>query len=86
MPEFEAKTTSSFDVDYKKIRKNYELITRLKGKIVEILENPYHYKPLRNILKNKRRTHIGSFVLIFEIIEEEKVVIFHALKRHDEAY
>ncbi|MCH8157188.1 MAG: type II toxin-antitoxin system RelE/ParE family toxin, partial [Nitrospinae bacterium] len=45
-----------------------------------------HYKPLRNVLKNRRRTHIGSHVLIFEIREEEKTVLFHSLKHHDDAY
>jgi len=51
-----------------------------------LAENPHHYKPLRNVLKNKRRVHIGNFVLIFEILEEDKIVVFHTFKHHDEAY
>lgn len=86
MSNFKVKTTPDFDTDYKKVTKNFELMTRLKKKIQEVLEDPYHYKPLRNVLKNKRRTHIGSFVLIFEILEEDKTVVLHALKHHDEAY
>ncbi len=66
--------------------KKFELTRRLKKKMVEILENPHHSKPLRNVLKNKRRVHIASFVLIFEIIEAEKKVVFHTFRHHDEAY
>ncbi len=86
MSNYTAKTTPSFDSDYKKINKNFELVRRLKKKMPEILENPYHYKPLRNVLKNYRRTHIGSFVLIFEINESNKTVAFNKFRHHDDAY
>lgn len=66
--------------------KNNELFSRLQYKTKEILKGPYHYKPLRNVLKNRRRTHIGSFVLVFEIHEDKKVVSFHSFKHHDTAY
>ena len=72
--------------DLKKIKSNFELQKRLEKKIKEILQNPYHYKPLRHVLKNKRRTHIGNFVLIFEIDEPNQLVSFHSFKHHDEAY
>jgi len=52
----------------------------------EIVANPFHYKPLRNVLKNKRRVKIGSFVLIFEIDETNKLIRFHSLKHHDYSY
>ena len=72
--------------DLKKIKSNFELQKRLEKKIQEILKNPYHYKPLRNVLKNKRRTHIRSFVLLFEIDEANQLVSFHSFKHHDDAY
>lgn len=59
----------------------------LKKKISEILENPYHYKPLRYDLYGERRVHIiDSFVLIFEINEIEKKISLKRLKHHDNAY
>lgn len=57
---------------------------RLRNRIEEIMEDPRHYKPLRNVLKNKRRTHIGSYVLIFEVHEEDRVTSFYRSRHHDE--
>jgi len=50
------------------------------------LENPYHYKPLRGDMKGSRRVHIGHFVLIYEILEEEKKVRFLDFDHHDNVY
>ena len=86
MNKYYLQTSPEFKADYKKIRKDFELDKRLKKKIEEIVKDPYHYKPLRNILKNRRRTHIGSFVLLFEIIEKEKLIVFHRFQHHDDAY
>lgn len=72
--------------DLKRLKKNRELLVKMKNKVLEIAENPYHYKPLRNVLKNRRRVHIGSYVLIFEIIESSKTVVFHVFRHHNEAY
>jgi mRNA-degrading endonuclease RelE of RelBE toxin-antitoxin system len=52
----------------------------------EILEYPERYKPLRNVLKGCHRTQIGSFVLIFEIDYEKRVVAFVKFAHHDDAY
>ncbi len=86
MPQYQKDYTDDFKKDVKTIKSDFELQKRLTTKIEEIVENPYHYKPLRNVLKNKRRVHIGSFVLIFEILEEDKIVVFNTFKHHDDAY
>ncbi len=86
MPQYQKDYTDDFKKDVKEIKSDFELQKRLTKKIDNIGENPYHYKPLGNVLKNRRRTHIGSFVLIFEILEEEKIVVFHTFKHHDDAY
>ncbi len=78
--------TAEFKKDSKKIKSDFLLRKRLANKIEEILENPHHYKPLHNELKNKRRTHIGSFVLVFKVLEKEKVVCFTSFKHHDFVY
>ncbi len=68
-------------------RKNPVLEKSLKNKIKEIIENPQHYKPLRHDLAGERRVHImKSFVLKYEINEENKTVVFLFFGHHDEAY
>ncbi|MBF0476549.1 MAG: type II toxin-antitoxin system mRNA interferase toxin, RelE/StbE family [Deltaproteobacteria bacterium] len=86
MTKYNSEFSREFKKDLKKIRSDFDLQKKLEGKIEAILEEPHHYKILRNILKSKRRAHIGSFVLIFRVIEDEKMVIFESLKHHDEAY
>ena len=59
----------------------------IQKKVREIVQDPYHFKPLKAPLQNKRRVHIsGSFVLIFSIDEERKAVYFLEFEHHDKAY
>ena len=68
----------------KKNRKQLEIISR---KVVEILENPYRFKPLSNIMKGLRRVHIDkSFVLVYSIDEKTKTVILEDYDHHDKIY
>ena len=73
----------------KEIRKlcknNKNLETALKKKIQQIIEMPYHFKPLKKPLQNKRRVHIlSSFVLIYEV--EGEIVRLLRFAHHDDAY
>lgn len=53
----------------------------------EILEDPHHYKPLQYEMQGLRRVHIDkSFVLVFEIVESEKKVVFLDFDHHDNIY
>lgn len=71
----------------KKLRGNSpEIYTRLMEKMGEIADNPKHYKPLRNVLRGKRRAHVGSFVVIFSIDEKCGSITFLEFAHHDEAY
>lgn len=64
-----------------------EVFMAISKKVPEILDNPYHFKPLRHDLKGIRRVHIlRSFVLIFEIIESEKAVRLLDYDHHDKIY
>jgi len=68
-------------------KKNPVLEHSLKNKIEEIIQNPYHYKPLSYGLAGERRVHIvKSFVLKFSVDESRKTVIFLFFGHHDEAY
>jgi mRNA-degrading endonuclease RelE of RelBE toxin-antitoxin system len=66
----------SLDEKFNKLKKkDREMLVLIDRKVQEILDNPYRFKPLRKPLQNKRRVHIGgSFVLIYEVNEDEKIV------------
>ncbi len=75
------------DRAFHKIRKrDPATLEAVNKKVLEIRENPYHFKPLMAPLQNKRRVHIGCFVLIFEIVEEEHLVKLMSFRHHDDAY
>jgi mRNA-degrading endonuclease RelE of RelBE toxin-antitoxin system len=65
----------SLDKKFKKLqKKDKEMLRLINRKVQDILEDPYRFKPLRKPLQNKRRVHIGgSFVLVYEINEKEKI-------------
>jgi YafQ family addiction module toxin component len=75
------KLDKVFEKLSKKDKKSLEIIN---SKIKHILENPYQFKPLRNKMAGIRRVHIGkSFVLTYEILENEKTVRLLDYEHHD---
>lgn len=66
-----------------KDKRHYQSVVK---KILQIAENPEMGKPLRNVLKGRRRTHVGHFVLLYEVDEKNKRVIFLDFEHHDRAY
>ena len=73
--------------DLKKLsRKNKSLCEQVGKKILQIIENPELGKPLGNVLCGKRRSHVGSFVLIYKVDEAQKKIDFLSLDHHDDAY
>jgi len=76
------------DKKFKKLqKKDKEMLRLIERKVQDILEDPYRFKPLRKPFHNKRRVHIGgSFVLIYEIDEEEKIVTLFDFDHHDNVY
>ena len=67
-------------------KKDYILYQRIIHKIIEISKNPELGKPLRNVLKGKRRVHVGSFVLVYSIDKKNETVIFINFEHHDKVY
>lgn len=45
-----------------------------------------HYKNLRYDLKDKKRVHIGNFVLIFSYVKAENKIVFSDFDHHDNIY
>ena len=81
--EIEEDVIKSFRKLGKKDRKQLEAVNK---KIQQILEDPLQFKPLKHPLEGLRRVHVGSFVLIYEVIENPKKVRVLKYKHHDLAY
>lgn len=59
----------------------------IANKIRQILENPQHFKPLRGDMFGARRVHIDkSFVLTYEIDEQNKAVKLLDYDHHDRIF
>ncbi len=69
----------------KKDNATYEQILK---KIEEIINSSdiEHYKNLRYSLKDRKRVHIGHFVLVFKFVKEEDKIIFLDFNHHDNIY
>ena len=68
-------------------KKNPKQLQVIFKKIEQIVENPYHFKPLKGDMHGARRVRIDkSFVLIYEIDEKNKVVRILDYDHHDKIY
>lgn len=67
-------------------RKDAALHARLMKKIPEISEAPHRYKEMRNVLKGNYRVHVGNFVLIFSVDDENGIVELKDFDHHDKVY
>ena len=72
---------------FKKLAKrNPNQMDVIARKIQEILEDPHRFKPMHFPLGGMRRTHFGSFVLLFSIDEQRKTVVLEDYEHHDRVY
>ena len=76
--------TKPFLSDIKAVKKDRILLERLHKKMDKILQNPEHYPIKRFKLKGKRSSHVGSYVVLFEV--KNNKVIFHRFRHHDFVY
>ena len=69
----------------KKDRNLYEQVLK---KIEEVINSKEieHCKNLRYDMKDKKRAHIGHFVLVFRFIKIENKIIFDDFDHHDNIY
>lgn len=67
----------------KKDKLQFEILTR---KINEILKNPKIGEPLTGNMAGQRSVHIRNFVLVYEILENEKIVRLLDYDHHDVVY
>lgn len=71
---------------FKLKKKDPKQLKNINKKIEQIIQNPQQFKLLKFPMQHLRRVHISSFVLIYELIEKEKIVRILDYKHHDEAY
>ena len=85
MYKLEIKPTA--DKAFKKlVKKDKEQLKRINAKIEQIMENPYHFKPLRKPQDGCRRAQVSSFVIIFEIDEDTQTISIFDYDHHDKIY
>lgn len=68
----------------KQKRKNPQIVLEIEQQMDKILNFPEIGKPLRHGMKHQRRVHIGSFVLVYEIVGNE--IRFLDFDHHDKIY
>ena len=76
--------SSEFERGIKKYKKDKRIFEQIENQIAKIMKAPNVGKPLRHSLKNFRRVHIGSFVLVYEIHNNE--LRFIDFDHHDKVY
>ena len=82
---YQIEFSVQFEKSMKKLKKKDKvLFEQIQKKLIDLVQNPDHYKPLKNILAGYRRIHFGSFVLIYKI--EKDIVRIISLDHHDQSY
>ena len=86
--EYNLQISEELDRTFSKLaKKNKKQFLIINKKIQQILQNPYHFKPLRGDMHGTRRVHIDkSFVLTYEINEENKLIRLLDFDHHDNIY
>ena len=65
-------------------RKDRSIFEQIQKQIEKVVVDPTLGKPLRYTLKNRRRLHVGSFVLVYEYHDNE--LRFLDFDHHDKVY
>ena len=86
--EYQLQISEELDKVFSKLaNKNKKQLQIIQKKIDQILQNPYHFKPLRGDMHGARRVHIDtSFVLTYEIDEDKKLIRILDFDHHDHVY
>lgn len=83
------QTSKNLDKTIEKLfKKDKSLYEQLLKKMDEII-NSYtveHYKNLRHDMKDSKRVHVGSFVLIFQLDKKTNTILFDDFDHHDVIY
>ena len=81
---YSLEVVEKVDRIFKKLRKKDSMqFEAVSKKVIEILENPQQFKPLKSPMQHMRRVHVGSFVLVYDIDERRKVVTIRRYEHHN---
>ena len=69
----------------KKDKQTYEQVIKKIDGIINSFDVE-HYKNLKYNLKDRKRIHIGNFVLVFKFVKNENKIIFLDFDHHDKIY
>ena len=84
-PTYRVLLSVEFETILKRLeRKKPDLFRELHQQIKKVVRKPMLGKPLGNVLRNYRRIHVGSFVLVYDIAGE--VIRLHDFDHHDRIY
>jgi YafQ family addiction module toxin component len=86
---FKYRTSMSFDrILEKLLRKDKNIYEQILKKINEIINcnDLEHYKNLKYNMNDKKRVHIGHFVLTFKFNKNENLIEFDDFDHHDNIY
>jgi mRNA-degrading endonuclease RelE of RelBE toxin-antitoxin system len=67
-------------------KKDKVLYEHIKKRFKILAEQPEIGKPLRNVMKGRRRVQIGYFVLIYSIDKNDNKMTLISFEHHDNAY
>ena len=72
----------------KLLKKDKTLYEQILRKMKEVINSGdvEHYKNLKYNMKNSKRIHIGHFVLVFQYIKRNNLIIFDDFEHHDNIY
>lgn len=76
--------SSEFERALRRSKKDSVFFDRITKQIEKIIRAPHLGKPLRYTLKNRRRVHVGSFVIVYEFHNSE--LRFLDFDHHDKIY
>ena len=85
---YDIEVRPRLDAKFRRLaRKDRNLMSFIGKKIDGIRLDPHRFKNLRNPMQHMKRVHIdSSFVLIFSVDEERRVVILEDFDHHDRIY
>nr|BAM15169.1 hypothetical protein [uncultured microorganism] len=86
--EYDVAISEIVDKKFAKLaKKNPKQMSIIAKKVQQIIQDPYHFKPLRGDLHGARRVHIdSSFVLIYDIDENNRSIRILDYNHHDTIY
>jgi len=83
------KTSKNLDrIILKLLKKDKKLFEQVLKKIEEVISGyeVENYKNLKYDLKEFKRVHVGSFVLVFRYDKKQNLIYFTDFEHHDKIY